>query len=31
MAKAMYVKFDVPKELTDKAYEALEIAEILVR
>ncbi|BDZ69323.1 50S ribosomal protein L7Ae [Methanobacterium ferruginis] len=26
MAKAMYVKFDVPKELADKAYEALEIA-----
>lgn len=22
----MYVKFDVPKELADKAYEALEIA-----
>ncbi len=26
MAKAIYVKFDVPKELADKAYEALEIA-----
>ena len=26
MAKAMYVKFDVPKELADKAYKALEIA-----
>ena len=26
MAKAMYVKFDEPKELADKAYEALEIA-----
>jgi large subunit ribosomal protein L7Ae len=26
MAKAMYVKFDVPKEIADKAYEALEIA-----
>ncbi|SCM56731.1 50S ribosomal protein L7Ae {ECO:0000255/HAMAP-Rule:MF_00326} [Methanothermobacter wolfeii] len=26
MAKAIYVKFDVPKELTDKAAEALEIA-----
>ena len=26
MTKAMYVKFDVPKELADKAYEALEIA-----
>jgi large subunit ribosomal protein L7Ae len=26
MSKAMYVKFDVPKELADKAYEALEIA-----
>ena len=26
MAKATYVKFDVPKELADKAYEALEIA-----
>jgi large subunit ribosomal protein L7Ae len=27
MAKAMYVKFDVPKEIADKAYEALEIAK----
>lgn len=26
MAKPIYVKFDVPKELADKAYEALEIA-----
>lgn len=26
MAKAIYVKFDVPKELADKAAEALEIA-----
>ncbi|MDI9617723.1 50S ribosomal protein L7Ae [Methanothermobacter sp.] len=26
MAKAIYVKFDVPKELADKATEALEIA-----
>jgi large subunit ribosomal protein L7Ae len=26
MAKAIYVKFDVPKEISDKAYEALEIA-----
>ena len=26
MAKAMYVKFDTPKEIADKAYEALEIA-----
>jgi large subunit ribosomal protein L7Ae len=26
MAKAIYVKFDVPKEIADKAYEALEIA-----
>ncbi|MDI9624625.1 MAG: 50S ribosomal protein L7Ae [Methanothermobacter sp.] len=26
MAKAIYVKFDVPKELADKAIEALEIA-----
>ncbi len=26
MAKAIYVKFDVPKELADEAYEALEIA-----
>ena len=26
MAKAMYVKFDAPKEIADKAYEALEIA-----
>lgn len=26
MAKPIYVKFDVPKEIADKAYEALEIA-----
>jgi large subunit ribosomal protein L7Ae len=26
MAKSIYVKFDVPKEIADKAYEALEIA-----
>jgi large subunit ribosomal protein L7Ae len=26
MAKAIYVKFDVPQELADKAEEALEIA-----
>jgi large subunit ribosomal protein L7Ae len=26
MAKAIYVKFDTPKEIADKAYEALEIA-----
>ena len=26
MAKAIYVKFDVPKDISDKAYEALEIA-----
>lgn len=26
MAKAIYVKFDVPQELSDKAAEALEIA-----
>jgi large subunit ribosomal protein L7Ae len=26
MAKAIYVKFNVPKEISDKAYEALEIA-----
>jgi large subunit ribosomal protein L7Ae len=26
MAKAMYVKFDTPKEIADKAFEALEIA-----
>ncbi|MBC7101271.1 50S ribosomal protein L7Ae [Methanothermobacter tenebrarum] len=26
MAKPIYVKFDVPKELADKAVEALEIA-----
>ncbi|MBM4240163.1 MAG: 50S ribosomal protein L7ae [Euryarchaeota archaeon] len=26
MAKAIYVKFDVPKEIADKAAEALEIA-----
>ena len=26
MAKAMYVKFDTPKEIAEKAYEALEIA-----
>ena len=26
MAIAMYVKFDTPKEIADKAYEALEIA-----
>jgi large subunit ribosomal protein L7Ae len=27
MAKAIYVKFDTPKEIADKAYEALEIAK----
>ena len=26
MAKPIYVKFDVPKEIADKAYEAVEIA-----
>ncbi|MGZ4857316.1 MAG: 50S ribosomal protein L7Ae [Methanobacteriaceae archaeon] len=26
MAKAIYIKFDVPKDISDKAYEALEIA-----
>jgi large subunit ribosomal protein L7Ae len=26
MAKPIFVKFDVPKEISDKAYEALEIA-----
>ena len=26
MAKTIYVKFDVPKEIADKDYEALEIA-----
>lgn len=27
MPKSIYVKFDVPKEIADKAYEALEIAK----
>ena len=26
MSKPMYVKFEVPEELAEKAYEALEIA-----
>ena len=26
MANSVYVKFEVPKEIADKVYEALEIA-----
>ena len=26
MAKAMYVRFEMPKELVDKAYQAIELA-----
>ncbi len=27
MAKAMYVRFEVPKELTDKIYQVVEVAK----